>query len=208
MNSPTHQTATNSPAENSAAQNPAVPIWLIVVLFLLVYWGAVYFDEHGGGFDRQVYTPYASADELKTYQVAGAPDIMQIGSQIYSRTCVACHGPGGAGAPGQYPPLAGSDWVNEKEPGRMIRIVLQGFSGPGLQVGGKPFNTGSAMVPWAGVLNDEEIAAVISYVRGNKDWGNNAPPVTPEQVHAIRTKVANHPLSFTPDEMMSISPAD
>lgn len=62
-------------------------------------------------------------------------------------------------------------------------------------------------VPPPAGLTDEEIAAVMTYVRGNKDWGNNAPPVTPEQVKAMRAKVANHPLSFTPDEIMKISPS-
>ena len=69
-----------------------MPIWLIIVLFLLVYWGAVYFDEHGGWFDPQVYTPYVSAEQLKTYQVAGGPRIRERGRQVYGRTCVTCHG--------------------------------------------------------------------------------------------------------------------
>jgi mono/diheme cytochrome c family protein len=89
----------------------------------------------------------------------------------------------------------------------MIRIVLQGFSGPGLTIKGQPFNTGSAMVPWNG-LSDDDLAAVITFVRGNKEWGNHAAPVTPEQVHAIREKVKSHPMSFTPDEIEKISPAE
>jgi mono/diheme cytochrome c family protein len=97
--------------------------------------------------------------------------------------------------------------VNEKEPGRMIRIVLQGFSGPGLNVNGKPFNTGSVMVPW-NAMSDDDLAAVITFVRGNAEWGNKASPVTPEQVRAIRDKVKSHPLPFTPDEVEQINPAD
>ena len=50
----TGQPVTNTPAANGAA----VPVWLIVVLFLLLYWGAVYFDQHGGWFDPQVRAPY------------------------------------------------------------------------------------------------------------------------------------------------------
>jgi mono/diheme cytochrome c family protein len=207
MNSPTNQPVTSAPRDNSGTKDPAVPIWLIVVLFLLVYWGAVYFDEHGGWFDSQVYTPYVSAEQLKTFQVSGGPNPFEEGRAVYAKTCVACHQANGQGAPGTFPPLAGSDWVNEPQPGRMIRIVLQGFSGPGLTIKGQPFNTGSAMVPWNG-LSDDDLAAVITFVRGNKEWGNNAPPVTPEQVHAIREKVKNHPLSFTPAEIEQISPAD
>jgi mono/diheme cytochrome c family protein len=208
MSSPTNQPATSAPAGDSTARNPTVPIWLIVVLFMLAYWGAVYFDENGGWFQPQVYSPYVSAEQLKTFQVAGGPTMAELGEAVYNRpTCVVCHQATGLGQPGTFPPLAGSDWVNEKDPGRIIRIVLQGFQGPGLVVNGKPFNTCSAMVPWNS-LSDEDIAAVLTFVRGNKAWGNNAPPVTPEQVRAIREKVPiSHP-AFTPDEILKISPSE
>ena len=206
MNSPMNQPASSAP-QDSGAKDPVVPIWLIVVLFLLLYWGAVYFDEHGGWFDAQVYTPYVSAEQLKTYQVGGGPNPFEQGRQIYARTCFTCHGANGTGQAGTFPPLAGSDWVNEEQPGRMIRLVLQGFSGPGLKVKGQPFNTASAMVPWNS-LSDDEIAAVITFVRGNKEWGNKAAPVTAQQVAAIRAKVAKHSQNFSPTELEGISPAD
>jgi mono/diheme cytochrome c family protein len=205
MNSPTNQPAGNAP--DSDAKDTAVPIWLIIVLFLLLYWGAVYFDEHGGLFDPQVYTPYVSAEQLKAFQVGGGPNIAEQGRQIYGRTCVTCHGANGMGQPGTFPPLAGSDWVNAEQPGRMIRLVLQGFSGPGLKVNGQPFNTGGAMVPWNS-LSDDDIAAVITFVRGNKEWGNKAGPVTPQQVAAVRAKVKSHSQPFSPTELEGISPAD
>lgn len=206
MSSPTPQTSTSTPAEYSAAKDPVVPIWLIVVLFMLVYWGAVYFDEHGGGFEPKVYTPYASAQQLKTYQVGGPPPLAELGEAVYNRpTCVTCHQGNGQGQPGTFPPLAGSDFVNDKEPGRIIRIVLQGFQGSGLVVSGKPFPTTGQMVPWH-ALSDDDIAAVITYVR--QAWGNKAPPVTPERVRAVRAKVpVSHP-PFTPDEIMKVSPSD
>lgn len=209
MNAPANQPVTNAPAPDSGVKDPVVPVWLIVVLFLLVYWGAVYFDEHAGWFAPQVYAPYRSSEELASFNAAfGPPDVKVLGEQIYGKTCVACHQANGQGTPGTFPPLAGSDWVNEKDPGRMIRIVLQGFSGPGLVVKGQPFNTGSAMVPWNS-MSDDDIAAVITFVRGNKEWGNNAPPVTPEQVKSVRGKVASsHPLPFSPDEIMKVSPSD
>jgi mono/diheme cytochrome c family protein len=205
MSSPATQSASNATAENAGTQT-AVPIWLIVVLFMLLYWGAVYFDEHGGWFESKVYTPYVSADEVKTFQVAGGPNPFDEGYTIYNRpTCVQCHQANGMGQPGTFPPLAGSDWVNEKDPGRIIRIVLYGIQGQGLVVEGKPFPTGSSMIPWATVLNDDEIASVLTYVRN--DWGNKAPPVTADQVRAIRAKVPPRP-PFSPDEIMKISPSN
>jgi mono/diheme cytochrome c family protein len=206
MNSPMNQPASSAP--DSGAKDPALPIWLIIVFFLLLYWGAVYFDEHGGWFDKQIYTPYVSAEQLKTYQV-GEVDIMEQGRQIYNRpTCSSCHGANGQGQPGTFPSLVGSDFVNEEQPGRIIRIVLQGFGGPGLKVNGQPFNTGSQMMAWKG-LTDEEIAAVITYVRGNTDWKNHAGPVTPEQVAAVRKKIANKgDQIYTPTEIETVNPAD
>ena len=63
------------------------------------------------------------------------------------------------------------------------------------------------MVPWSS-YSDEDIAAIITFVRGNKDWGNKASLVTPEQVHAVRDKIASHPQVYSPTEIMGISPAD
>ena len=138
---------------------------------------------------------------------------MAQGRKIYNRTCIAvCHQANALGTPGTFPPLVGSDFVNEKEPGRMIRIVLRGFQGGGLVVGGKPFNTASSMtafgLPPPVGLTDEEIADVITFVRGNTEWGNKASPVTPEQVTAIRNKIGNHPGLYSPTEIMTVNPAD
>jgi len=212
MSAPANQPVSNAP-HDSGAKDPVVPVWLVVVCFLLFYWGAVYFDEHGGWFDTQVYTPYVSAEDLQKYQVAGGPDPMVLGAQVYGRTCAACHQPSAMGTPGSVPPLVGSDWVNEKEPGRIIRFVLHGFAGPGLVVNGKPFETANQMTAFGEAppptgLTDEEIAAVITYVRGNEDWHNHASPVTEEQVKAIRNKYAtrkNQP--FSPTEIKGIDPA-
>ncbi|HXT12350.1 MAG TPA: cytochrome c [Candidatus Angelobacter sp.] len=207
MNSPAKQPVAGAPRDTEL-KDPTVPIWLIVVLFLLLFWGAVYFDDHGGWFEKQVYTPYVSADQLKDFQVGGGPNPFEQGRVIYSKTCFACHGANGMGQPGNVPPLVGSDWVNEPQPGRMIRIVLNGLQGTGLTIHGQPFNTGTAMVPWKS-FSDEDIAAVITFVRGNPDFKNHAPPVTPEQVKAIRDKIeGTHPGSFSPAEIEAVNPAD
>src|SRR5256885_9581543 len=98
---------------------------------------------------------------------------------------VAPHHPDGNEPPAQSPPLTSSEWLKEKEPGRVIRIVLNGLNGP-LEINGKSFN--GSMVPWKDSLHDDEIAAVLTYVRG-KTFGNNAPPVDPKRVTDVRKKL-------------------
>jgi mono/diheme cytochrome c family protein len=183
----------------------SVPVWLFVVVLLLIYWGMVYFDQHGGWFSQEVYAPYTSLKEVEGWQPpTGGSE--RLGLQVYNKpTCVACHMPDGKGSPGQFPPLVKSEWVQEKEPGRLIRLVLNGLTGP-LEFQGQAFN--GTMVPWKDVLNDEEVAAVLTYIRKNKEWGNDAPEVTPERVKDVRTKLASRTQPFTPAELMTISPAE
>jgi len=166
-----------------------------------------YFDSHGGWFDAQVYAPYANHKELVAWQpVYSGANPEAAGRIIYNKpTCVICHQADGNGTPGQFPPLTGSEWLKEPEPGRIIRIVLNGLNGP-LQIGGKSFN--GSMVPWKENLSDEEIAAVLTYVRKDKGFGNNAPEVKPARVEAVRKKIESRSQPFTPDELLKISPAE
>ena len=192
---------TPSPAGESCS---TVPIWLIVLMGLLFYVGALYFDAHGGWFDPKVYGPYRSYADLEPYQPKGEGGLFAQGKAVYGKTCIACHQATGMGAPGQFPPLAGSEWVNEAEPGRMIRAVLNGLQGP-ISVHGQNFN--NVMVPW-NALSDEDIAAVITYVRQNAEWGNKASAVTPERVKEVRAKIKGHPTAFSPDELLKVAPSD
>jgi len=197
---------TAEPAEPKAGQ-VAVPVWLIVLFFLILYWGMIYFDRNSGWFSPQVYAPYQSLQAVQSMQpVTGPPNLAQLGLQVYDKpTCVACHQANGKGLPGQFPPLVKSPWILEPQPGRIIRIVLDGLSGP-ITVEDQSFN--GAMVPWRDSLTDEEIAAVLTYVRQNHDWGNSAPAVTPERVKAVRDKTKGHTQPYSPEELLKISPAD
>jgi mono/diheme cytochrome c family protein len=185
----------------------AIPAWLVVLSFVLFYVAMVYFDEYSGWFNREVYHPYKTHDELVKWQpLPTENDLGAQGRLVYNRpTCVTCHQADGNGTPGQFPPLTGSEWVSEPEPGRIIRIVLNGLQGP-ITVNGKQFN--GVMVPWKDTLSDKEIAAVITYIRQNKDWGHKFPTVKPEQVAAVRAKIKDRAQAFTPDELLKIPPAE
>jgi mono/diheme cytochrome c family protein len=100
------------------------------------------------------------------------------GKAVYAKTCIACHQPTGAGIPGAFPPLAKSDYLNANV-NRAIKQVIKGSNGP-ITVNGKKYTT---PMP-AQVLNDQEIADVLTYVYSN--WGNSKKVVTPAMVKAQR----------------------
>ena len=146
-----------------------------------------FLDNYGGGFDPLVYQPYKSRKELEDDQPKSGNDAFRKGEKVFVTYCLLCHLSTGKGVPNQCPPLAGSDWVQAKEPGRLIRLVLDGIQGT-ITVNGQQL-TGS-MPPWKENLTDEEIAYVLTYIRGNQEWGNSASQVTSDQVKAIRGKMA------------------
>lgn len=121
--------------------------------------------------DKQPFT----TDDLKT------ADSKPTGESIYKRTCAQCHMAGGDGIPNVYPPLAKSDYLADKE--KTIQQVIKGSSGK-LVVNGKEYN--NTMLPQN--LNDEEIAAVLTYVYTNGIMGNNGTAITAEEVKAVRAK--------------------
>ena len=108
------------------------------------------------------------------------PDVMAKGQAAYMM-CAACHGQNGEGGPAG-PPLAGAEWVTGPV-SNLVRIQLRGLMGP-ITVKGEEYNM--VMAPMA-YQDDETIAAVLTYVRNS--FGNEAPPVVPEQVEALRGEV-------------------
>ncbi len=180
------------------AKRTAVPVWLFVLLFLLLYWGMVYFDQRGGWFSPQVYTPYRSIAELQKYQPATGGASLERGKAVYENVCALCHNVDGMGKPNQAPPFAGSEWVLGN-PNRMIRIPLAGLSGP-LPVKGQDWNL--AMPAMGATLSDEDLAAVLTYIR--QSWGNKASAITPEQVKAVKTQIGNRSQPWSAGELNAV----
>lgn len=126
----------------------------------------------------------------------------QAGQTVYMTVCFACHQPTGQGLPNMFPGLAGSDWANAKKPDRIIRMVLNGFTGP-ITINGKPFTTPAPLMPPQGAaLSDQQIADVLTYVRGS--FGNKADAVTPEQVKTIREAEKARTAMWTEAEILKI----
>jgi len=178
-----------------------LPMWIFVLLAIGIYWGMVYLDNHAGGFNPKVYQRFASSNELvNLIPFDPERDLVNKGFAIYNRpTCVACHQANGQGTPPTFPPLAGSEWVLEKDPARIIRIVLDGMKGP-VTVKGQPYV--NVMPPWRSSLNDEEVAQVLTFVR--KNWGNDALPVDPKQVADVRKETAGHVGEWTAPELEQV----
>lgn len=108
--------------------------------------------------------------------VADAP--LARGKAVFERVCAACHLPDGTGVAGVFPPLAKSDFFQER-PYEMAHIVLHGRSGE-LVVNGQHYN---GVMP-AQDLNDEDVAAVINYI--NVAMNDGKPVLTPAQVKDMR----------------------
>jgi cbb3-type cytochrome c oxidase subunit III len=106
------------------------------------------------------------------------------GAAIFTARCAVCHQATGLGS-GPYPPLAGNADVTAADTSTLIQTVLNGRSGP-IQVNGKTFS--GAMPAWKDVLTNDEIAAVLSYVRAT--WSNKAAIVSADQVASARNPAA------------------
>ena len=132
---------------------------------------------------------------------------MQKGKAIYMRDgyCGTCHQPDGKGLTASgFPPLALSKWVVGSEE-RLIKIVLKGIYGP-IEVNGKKYPGQVPMTPYEGMLDDEEVASVLTYVRNA--FGNKAPAVTAQKVKQVRAAIKTKTGFYKPDELLTQHPME
>jgi len=176
-----------------------VPIWLIIVFGALVYWCGLYLDGHAGGFSKEVYAPYHDLDQVA---MANPQDpeakIRARGREIFEKTCSACHQPNGLGKEGTAPPLVGSEWVLAPGGDRIARIVLNGLTGP-ITVKGQEWSL--TMVPWRDNYNDDDLAAVLTFIR-TKLGDNKGTAIKPDILKAARAET--HPGPETSTELLKI----
>jgi mono/diheme cytochrome c family protein len=109
---------------------------------------------------------------------------MNAGAAIYLDNCSACHGPDGKGVPFLFPSLAGSPNVRSTDPASLVRIVIEGAR----SVATDTEPTAPGMPSFAWKLNDDQAAAVLTYVRNS--WGASAPAVDPHEVEQARARAA------------------
>lgn len=183
---PTDEQGTHAQRQHAARQrenpepdekNYPVPKVVLAVAATLVIWAVAYIVRTGRDDDPALGDQRTMASlEARPKGAAGAAD----GAQIYASHCVACHQATGAGLPGVFPPLAGSEWVTGADK-VTANILLHGITGQ-LTVKGTAYN--GAMPAFKDKLNDHEIAAVLTHIRSN--FGNTAAKVSAELVKAER----------------------
>jgi mono/diheme cytochrome c family protein len=166
-------------AEPVERNNP-VPWLLGLVSASLCVWGVSYFLLN----PNLAPAPVSPSQSAATAPQAAAP-VAADGAQIFASRCASCHQTTGAGLPGVFPPLAGSEFANS-DASTVARILLLGINGT-ITVKGATYN--GLMPAFGHQLSDAEIAAVASYVRAS--FGNKSPALTADVVKAERAKLGN-----------------
>jgi len=127
------------------------------------------------------------------------------GAEIYEREghCATCHQPDGKGLPDVgFPPLAGTKWALG-DPERLIKLTLHGLMGP-IEVQGKSYPGVIPMTPFGGLLKDDELAAVLTYVRNA--FGNNASPIRSNQIKQVREDTRDQKEMYSPADLLKEHP--
>ena len=135
--------------------------------------------------------------------------IYQLGGEVFHREahCATCHQKNGKGLDPAFPPLVGTPWVTGDEE-RLTKLVLHGLWGV-IEVNGKVYDPAKGvppMTPFASMLDDKEVAAVLTYVRNS--WGNQAPPVKPETVKKVRAATKDRSTFWKPEELLKDHPLE
>ncbi|AIR91231.1 c-type cytochrome [Pseudomonas cremoricolorata] len=108
--------------------------------------------------------------------LAAEQPVMGVGRAIYEDRCSGCHTPNGEGIAKLFPKLDNAPLVNADDPTSLIGVVLAGSRA----VSTEAAPTGPAMPAFAWNLKDEQVAAVLTYIRNT--WGNAASEVTASEV--------------------------
>ena len=140
----------------------------------------------------------------ETHLTGRARELFVKGAEVYGREghCVTCHQPDGTGLPAaQFPPLAKSEWVTGSAE-RLAKLVMHGITGP-ISVNGTQFPGTVPMVPFKH-LSDDELAAVLTYVRNA--FGHRASAVLPSQIRSIREATKSRVNLYTTSELLEAHP--
>jgi mono/diheme cytochrome c family protein len=138
--------------------------------------------SHMSDGDLRAIATYLKDQPGQQQSAPSAPDqaAMKAGAQIYADECSGCHTPSGKGIEGIFPSLNNSSVVQQTDPASLLHVVLRGARSSATDRA----PTGPAMPAFAWVLKDDQVAAVLTYIRNS--WGNAAPPVRTSEVGKAR----------------------
>jgi mono/diheme cytochrome c family protein len=151
--------------------------------------------------------PEAGTDSKPARKLTAAEEkVFKLGREIYFRDahCATCHQADGKGIQNIYPPLAKSNWIDDDE--RITKILLKGLWGQ-ITVNGQHFDPTKGVPPmmgFGGLLNDDETAAVLSYVR--LSFGNNSKFVSPATVKKVREATKERINFYMTEEILKEHP--
>lgn len=114
----------------------------------------------------------AAAEATATPEPMSDEELISMGEDVYAGYCAACHQLDGQGITNAYPALAGNAFVTVDDPSGLLQLIFTGRAG---------------MPHFRDYLTEQEIAAVVSYVRNG--WDNDASPVTLEEVQSVRAEI-------------------
>ena len=194
------------PTKGTAASKVTKLLWLPAAPAAMAKLTTTLTDKEGaaalkGLNERVMWVGKAGAPKppvvapLTSAQVAS----FERGRTIYNGLCAGCHQPHGYGLDGLAPPLVDSEWVLGK-PDIVALIIMNGLGGP-VKVGNRTWDL--SMPPMA-QLNDEDLAAVVTYVR--REWEHTATPIDTKFVKALRDQFGTH-VAWSADELRPPAPA-
>lgn len=105
------------------------------------------------------------------------------GQAAFGRFCAGCHGMQGQGRLPNFPPLAGSEWL-ELPPEALTAIVLLGLRGE-IEVAGRTY---SGYMPPMQHIDDSRVAEIVTFIQ--REWSDNSDDWTTEDVASVRNALA------------------
>ncbi|MFD1632127.1 PQQ-dependent sugar dehydrogenase [Pseudopedobacter beijingensis] len=114
-----------------------------------------------------------TSDKVLKGKLASENKTIENIDQLYSVYCGGCHKDDGSGVEGTFPALKGSSLVQGSKES-LIKVFLKG----------KKTENKAEQMPSFKFLNDDEGAAILTYIR--KNWGNKAEPIQASEIKGLR----------------------
>jgi mono/diheme cytochrome c family protein len=128
-----------------------------------------------------------------------------LGREVYFRDghCSTCHQPAGEGVEKIYPPLDRSEWLHDET--RLVKLVLHGLTGDITVKGERYYEATTPPMPgFAGLLNDGEIAALVTYVRNA--FGPPVPVTPVEKIQQVRQATTGQTTFYRVEDLLREHP--